>query len=65
MASHATRKIIAAAPQLSEPLLVEFMEFLSTVGEKVSLSDTRYYFMQEMYNFWGDNIFVPNMMNGV
>ncbi|KAK4775828.1 hypothetical protein SAY87_023789 [Trapa incisa] len=40
MAAHATRKIIAAAPQLSEPLLVEFMEFLSVVSEKVSLLKT-------------------------
>lgn len=51
MASHATTKIIAAAPQLSEPLLDEFLQFLSVVGERVSLSKTGYYFMKEMYNF--------------
>ncbi|XVE90051.1 hypothetical protein DITRI_Ditri20bG0045600 [Diplodiscus trichospermus] len=32
----ATRKIIAAAPQLSEVLLLEFTGFLSLVGEKIS-----------------------------
>ncbi|KAH1083318.1 hypothetical protein J1N35_023079 [Gossypium stocksii] len=32
----ATKKIIAAAPQLSEVLLLEFTDFLSLVGEKIS-----------------------------
>ncbi|PKI39081.1 hypothetical protein CRG98_040505, partial [Punica granatum] len=40
MASDATRKIIAASPQLSEPLLLEFTQFLSVVSEKVSLLKT-------------------------
>ncbi|PPD70698.1 hypothetical protein GOBAR_DD32423 [Gossypium barbadense] len=32
----ATKKIVAAAPQLSEVLLLEFTDFLSLVGEKIS-----------------------------
>ncbi|XP_022719011.1 protein ILITYHIA isoform X2 [Durio zibethinus] len=36
----ATRKIIAAAPQLSEDLLLEFSNFLSLVGEKISTLKT-------------------------
>jgi hypothetical protein len=42
MASDATRKIIAGAPQLSEDLLLEFTNFLSIVGEKLRDSNTRY-----------------------
>ncbi|KAL0008837.1 hypothetical protein SO802_010339 [Lithocarpus litseifolius] len=42
MAYNATRKIITAAPQLSEDLLLEFTNFLSVVGEKIYLSKTRY-----------------------
>ncbi|XWS58445.1 hypothetical protein CRYUN_Cryun08bG0034400 [Craigia yunnanensis] len=34
------RKIIAAAPQLSEVLLLEFTDFLSHVGEKISVLKT-------------------------
>nr|XP_023898437.1 protein ILITYHIA [Quercus suber] len=40
MAYNATRKIITAAPQLSEDLLLEFTNFLSVVGEKIYLSKT-------------------------
>ncbi|KAL4637783.1 hypothetical protein ACB092_03G100700 [Castanea dentata] len=40
MAYNATRKIITAAPQLSEDLLLEFINFLSVVGEKIYLSKT-------------------------
>nr|XP_027089601.1 protein ILITYHIA [Coffea arabica] len=32
-----TKKILAAAPQLSEPILLEFSNYLSVVGEKVLL----------------------------
>lgn len=42
IAYNATRKIITAAPQLSEDLLLEFTNFLSVVGEKIYLSKTRY-----------------------
>jgi hypothetical protein len=41
MASDGTRKIIAAAPQLSEDLLLEFTNFLSVVGERLCNSNTR------------------------
>ncbi|XP_059439580.1 protein ILITYHIA isoform X2 [Corylus avellana] len=40
MASDGTRKIIAAAPQLSEDLLLEFTNFLSVVGERICNSNT-------------------------
>ncbi|KAM3705375.1 hypothetical protein ACJW31_03G074900 [Castanea mollissima] len=40
MTYNATRKIITAAPQLSEDLLLEFTNFLSVVGEKIYLSKT-------------------------
>ncbi|PPR92002.1 hypothetical protein GOBAR_AA28683 [Gossypium barbadense] len=33
----ATKKIVAAAPQLSEVLLLEFTDFLSLVGEKIMM----------------------------
>lgn len=42
MASDATRKIITAAPELSEDLLLEFTNFLSVVGERLCNSNTRY-----------------------
>lgn len=42
MASAATRKIITSAPQLSDELLLEFTNFLSVVGERLSNSKTRY-----------------------
>lgn len=38
----ATRKIIAAAPQLAETLLLEFSNFLSLSSEKLFISKTRY-----------------------
>ncbi|CAI0433676.1 unnamed protein product [Linum tenue] len=38
MSHMATRKIVMASPQLSEPVLVEFKHFLSAVGEKLSVS---------------------------
>lgn len=34
MSHDATRKIVAAAPQVSEALLLEFTNFLSVVAEK-------------------------------
>ncbi|KAF5735270.1 translational activator GCN1 [Tripterygium wilfordii] len=37
IAYDATRKIILSSPQLSEPLLHEFTNFLSVVGEKICL----------------------------
>ncbi|GLT64478.1 hypothetical protein SLA2020_369690 [Shorea laevis] len=40
MASDATRKIITAAPELSEDLLLEFTNFLSVVGERLCNSNT-------------------------
>ncbi|CAK7341235.1 unnamed protein product [Dovyalis caffra] len=40
MSYDATRKIITAIPRLSEPLLLEFTNFLSVVGEKISLLGT-------------------------
>lgn len=40
MASAATRKIITSAPQLSDELLLEFTNFLSVVGERLSNSKT-------------------------
>ncbi|OMO84593.1 Armadillo-like helical [Corchorus capsularis] len=36
----ATRKVVAIAPQLSEVLLLEFKDFLSLVGEKISALKT-------------------------
>ncbi|OMO50913.1 Armadillo-like helical [Corchorus olitorius] len=36
----ATRKIVATAPQLSEVLLLEFKDFLSLVGDKISALKT-------------------------
>lgn len=42
MAYDATRKIITAAPQITETLLVEFMNFLSVLAEKLCISKTRY-----------------------
>ncbi|KAJ6291980.1 hypothetical protein OIU76_023969 [Salix suchowensis] len=40
MSYGATRKIITAIPLLSEPLLLEFTNFLSVVGERLSLLGT-------------------------
>ncbi|XP_042987937.1 protein ILITYHIA isoform X4 [Carya illinoinensis] len=40
IACNATRKIITAAPQLSEDLLIEFSNFLSLVGERLCSSKT-------------------------
>ncbi|KAK9292309.1 hypothetical protein L1049_020274 [Liquidambar formosana] len=40
VAFNATKKIINAAPQLSEALLLEFTNFLSLVGEKIHLLNT-------------------------
>lgn len=39
----ATKKIIAAAPQLIETLLFEFTNFLSLAAEKLLISKTRYF----------------------
>lgn len=36
-----TRRIVSAAPQLTEPLLVEFMNFTSVVEEKLCISKLR------------------------
>lgn len=46
----ATKKIVAAAPQLSEVLLLEFTDFLSLVGEKISTLKIRY--KMTVFNFW-------------
>jgi hypothetical protein len=52
MAYDATRKIITAAPQLSEDLLLEFTNFLSVVGEKLYISKTRYnWHTMTLFNF--------------
>lgn len=42
MAYDVTRKIITAAPQLTEILLVEFMNFMSVLAEKLCISKSRY-----------------------
>lgn len=41
VAYDSTKKIIAAAPQLSEAIFLEFSCYLSAVGEKVVLLKTR------------------------
>ncbi|RXH82519.1 hypothetical protein DVH24_036860 [Malus domestica] len=38
MTYDATRRIVSAAPQLTEPLLVEFTNFMSVVAEKLHIS---------------------------
>lgn len=40
-AHEASKKIITAAPQLSEALLLEYINFLSIVGEKITLLKRR------------------------
>lgn len=49
MASDATRKIITAAPQLSEDLLHEFTNLLSLVAERLCNLKTRYIFIQGLF----------------
>lgn len=42
MTYDATRRIVPAAPQLTEYLLVEFTNFMSVVAEKLRISNSRY-----------------------
>lgn len=50
MAYDSTRKIIAAAPQLTQTLLIEFGNFFSLVAERIFISKTRYHiFLRESF----------------
>lgn len=50
MAHESTKKIIAASPELSESLLLEFSSFLSMAGERSLLLKRRYFLVPPVFS---------------